>query len=77
MAGPGIPARVSYGERKLVVLVREGAWDVRDFAPEPTARRALLGLRVPPYDPHGLPGRGPAVSRVVDGTAHSGGAHLM
>lgn len=40
-----------YGERRLVVLVREGAWGARDFDPESSARRALRGLRVTSYDP--------------------------
>ncbi|MEU7720084.1 DUF1684 domain-containing protein [Streptomyces tibetensis] len=32
--GPASAARVAYGERRQVVLVREGAWGVRDFDPE-------------------------------------------
>jgi uncharacterized protein (DUF1684 family) len=56
--GPANGARVAYGERRLVVLVREGAWGVRDFDPESTARRAFRGLRVTPYDPRwAVPGR--------------------
>ncbi|MEU2911073.1 DUF1684 domain-containing protein [Streptomyces massasporeus] len=49
--GPASAARVAYGEGRLVVLVREGAWDVRDFDPESSARRAFAGLRVTPCDP--------------------------
>ncbi|QCD55011.1 hypothetical protein [Streptomyces hawaiiensis] len=47
-ANPGSAsrARAAYGERRLVVLVREGAWGVWDFDPEPAARRAFRGLRV-------------------------------
>lgn len=60
--GPANGARVAYGERRLVVLVREGAWGVRDFDPESTARRAFRGLRVTPYDPRwAVPGRVHAV----------------
>ncbi|MFF8398013.1 DUF1684 domain-containing protein [Streptomyces sp. NPDC016172] len=55
--GPANGARVAYGERRLVVLVREGAWVVRRD-PESTARRAFRGLRVTPYDPRwAVPGR--------------------
>ena len=32
--GPASAARVAYGERRLVVLVREGARGVRDFDPD-------------------------------------------
>jgi uncharacterized protein len=28
--GPASAARVAYGERRLVALVRDGAWGVRD-----------------------------------------------
>ncbi|MCK8436303.1 hypothetical protein G3I77_25765 [Streptomyces sp. D2-8] len=47
---PGLASRtrVVYGERRLVVLMREGAWGVRDFDPESSARRAFRGLRVTP-----------------------------
>lgn len=40
--GPEDGARAAYGERRLVVLVREGAWawGVRDFHPKSAARRA-------------------------------------
>ncbi|MEU9230458.1 DUF1684 domain-containing protein [Streptomyces massasporeus] len=56
--GPASAARVADGERRLVVLVREGAWGVRDFDPEASARRAFDGLRVTPYDPRwAVPGR--------------------
>ncbi|MFF5576275.1 DUF1684 domain-containing protein [Streptomyces luteogriseus] len=56
--GPASAARVAYGERRLVVLVREGAWGVRDFDPESSARRAFGGLRVTPYDQRwAVPGR--------------------
>jgi uncharacterized protein (DUF1684 family) len=56
--GSASAARVAYGERRQVVLVREGAWGVRDFDPESSARRAFVGLRVTPYDPRwAVPGR--------------------
>ncbi|MFF7737070.1 hypothetical protein [Streptomyces sp. NPDC007984] len=37
--------------RRLVVLVREGAWGVRDFYPDASMRRGFAGLRVTPCDP--------------------------
>lgn len=60
--GPVGRARVAYGERRLVVLVREGLWGVRDDDPESSARRAFRGLRVTPYDP---PGWCPGASRLT------------
>jgi uncharacterized protein (DUF1684 family) len=56
--GPAHRARVAYGERRLVVLVREGVWGVRDYDPESSARRAFRGVRVTPYAPRwAVPGR--------------------
>ncbi|MFB6847781.1 DUF1684 domain-containing protein [Streptomyces sp. NPDC056373] len=56
--GPASEARVAHGERRQVVLVREGAWGVRDFDPKSSARRAFGGLRVTPFDPRWVvPGR--------------------
>ncbi|MFJ6087255.1 DUF1684 domain-containing protein [Streptomyces sp. NPDC092369] len=49
--GPAATARVAFGERRLVVLVREGVWGVRDFDPDAPARRAFRGIEVTPYDP--------------------------
>lgn len=49
--GPAAAARVGLGERRLVVLVREGAWGVRDFDPASEARRAFRGIEATPYDP--------------------------
>ncbi|MFJ5778285.1 DUF1684 domain-containing protein [Streptomyces sp. NPDC093094] len=49
--GPAAGARVTLGERRLVVLVREGAWGVRDFDPASEARRAFKGIEATPYDP--------------------------
>ncbi|CAL9617700.1 hypothetical protein SUDANB145_05764 [Streptomyces sp. enrichment culture] len=57
-AGPVDAARVALGERRLVVLVREGVWGVRDFDPGAGARRAFRGIEVTPYDPRwSVPGR--------------------
>ncbi|MET7478282.1 DUF1684 domain-containing protein [Streptomyces sp. NPDC005648] len=50
-AGAVDAARVAYGERRLVVLVREGVWGVRDFDPAAEARRAFRGIDATPYDP--------------------------
>lgn len=56
--GPAGAARVAYGERRLVVLVREGVWGVRDFDPASEARRAFRGIEATPYDPRwSVPGR--------------------
>ncbi|MGW5178280.1 DUF1684 domain-containing protein [Streptomyces sp. NPDC004082] len=49
-SGPADSARVGYGERRLVVLVREGVWGVRDFDPAAPARRAFQGIDATPYD---------------------------
>ncbi|GGX50340.1 DUF1684 domain-containing protein [Streptomyces fructofermentans] len=59
-ADPGRAAasRVAYGARRFVVLVREGAWGVRDFDPDAPARRAFRGIEATPYDPRwSVPGR--------------------
>lgn len=57
-AGPAAAARVAYGERRLVVLVREGVWGVRDFDPASAARRAFRGIEATPYAPRwSVPGR--------------------
>jgi uncharacterized protein (DUF1684 family) len=42
---------VAYGERRLVVLVREGEWGVRDFDPTSKARLDFRGIEATPYDP--------------------------
>ncbi|MFI8950572.1 DUF1684 domain-containing protein [Streptomyces sp. NPDC053750] len=56
--GPASAARVAHGERRLVVLVREGLWGVRDFDPGAPARRAFRGIAATPYDPRwSVPGR--------------------
>ncbi|MDT0611395.1 DUF1684 domain-containing protein [Streptomyces lancefieldiae] len=49
--GPAGAARVAHGERRLVVLVREGLWGVRDYDPAAEARRAFRGIAATPYDP--------------------------
>ncbi len=49
--GPAGAARVGLGERRLVVLVREGSWGVRDFDPEAETRTAFKGIEATPYDP--------------------------
>ncbi|MET7921111.1 DUF1684 domain-containing protein [Streptomyces avermitilis] len=56
--GPVTAARVAHGERRLVVLVREGIWGVRDFDPASPARRAFTGIEATSYDPRwSVPGR--------------------
>ncbi|WP_037860590.1 DUF1684 domain-containing protein [Streptomyces sp. NRRL S-340] len=51
-------ARVALGERRLVVLEREGAWGVRDFDPASAGRRAFRGIAAGAYDPRwSVPGR--------------------
>ncbi|WP_328497288.1 DUF1684 domain-containing protein [Streptomyces sp. NBC_00414] len=56
--GPVGDARVAYGERRFVVLVREGLWGVRDFDPASPARQAFRGIVATPYDPRrSVPGR--------------------
>ncbi|MGW5652526.1 DUF1684 domain-containing protein [Streptomyces humi] len=51
-------ARVTLGERHLVVLVREGVWGVRDYDPDAGTRRAFRGIDATPYDPSwSVPGR--------------------
>ncbi|MFD8568558.1 DUF1684 domain-containing protein [Streptomyces sp. NPDC059639] len=50
----GADATVALGERRLVVIVREGVWGVRDFDPAAPARTAFLespGIDATPYDP--------------------------
>ncbi|MFF5006715.1 DUF1684 domain-containing protein [Streptomyces phaeochromogenes] len=56
--GPATTARVAHGERRFVVLVREGALGVRDFDPASPARQAFRGIEATPYDPRwSVPGR--------------------
>ncbi|MEU9449172.1 DUF1684 domain-containing protein [Streptomyces sp. NPDC048277] len=45
-------ARVTLGERRLVVLIREGVWGVRDYDPAAGTRRAFRGIDATPYDPN-------------------------
>ncbi|MYW69638.1 DUF1684 domain-containing protein [Streptomyces sp. SID8379] len=47
----GADATVTLGERRLVVIVREGLWGVRDFDPASPARTAFVGIDATPYDP--------------------------
>ncbi|MGC0332962.1 uncharacterized protein (DUF1684 family) [Streptomyces sp. SAI-170] len=57
-SGPAAASRVALGERRLVVLVREGIWGIRDFDPASEARRAFQGIEATPYDPRwAVPGR--------------------
>ncbi|GHD95384.1 DUF1684 domain-containing protein [Streptomyces naganishii] len=56
--GPVASPRVALGERRLVVLVREGAWGVRDYDPGAPARRTFRGVAATAYDPdRAVPGR--------------------
>ncbi|MEU3188465.1 DUF1684 domain-containing protein [Streptomyces sp. NPDC006923] len=55
---PNAESRIAAGERRLVVVRREGQWAVRDFDPDSAARRAFLGIDATAYDPGWvLPGR--------------------
>lgn len=42
---------VPLGERRLVVIVREGLWAVRDFDPAAPTRTAFHGIDTAPHDP--------------------------
>ncbi|MER6980939.1 DUF1684 domain-containing protein [Streptomyces carpinensis] len=56
--GPVEGARVALGERRLVVLVREGIWGIRDYDPASAARRAFRGIVATAHDPRwSVPGR--------------------
>ncbi|GGZ41635.1 hypothetical protein GCM10010387_40060 [Streptomyces inusitatus] len=56
--GPIPEAPVAHGDRRLVVLRREGLWAVRDFDPGSPARAAFTGIEATGYDPRWtLPGR--------------------
>ncbi|POX37362.1 hypothetical protein C3486_28795 [Streptomyces sp. Ru73] len=48
-AGPEA-SRVAHGDRRLVVLRREGQWAVRVFDPHSAALRAFTGIDAFPYD---------------------------
>ncbi|MEI5099747.1 DUF1684 domain-containing protein [Streptomyces sp. PmtG] len=50
-SGPAPASRLALGERRLVVLRREGLWAVRDFDPDAPARRAFQGIEATAYDP--------------------------
>ncbi|MDQ0797205.1 DUF1684 domain-containing protein [Streptomyces sp. B1I3] len=49
--GPIDASRVARGERRLVVLSREGLWAVRDFDPLSPARHRFRTIDATPYDP--------------------------
>ncbi|MFI1396469.1 DUF1684 domain-containing protein [Streptomyces sp. NPDC020681] len=56
--GPIHASRVAHGERRLVVMRREGLWAVRDFDPRSPARQAFQGIEASAYDARwSLPGR--------------------
>lgn len=46
--GPTDAARGALGDRRLVVLVREGVWGVRDFDPDSAARHRFPGIDATP-----------------------------
>lgn len=48
--GPTATARVAQGERRLVVLRREGFWAIRVWDPGSGARQAFAGIEATPYD---------------------------
>ncbi|MET9117709.1 DUF1684 domain-containing protein [Streptomyces longwoodensis] len=57
-AGPVDAVRVRHGERRLLVLVREGLWGVRVHDPDAGARRAFRGIAATPYEERwAVPGR--------------------
>lgn len=49
-SGPVDDARVALGERRFVVLRREGLWAVRDFDPAAPNRHAFRSIEATPYD---------------------------
>lgn len=49
--GPVSVSRVAAGERRLVVLVREGEWGVRVYDPAAPARRSFQGIDATAHDP--------------------------
>ncbi|UGY90587.1 DUF1684 domain-containing protein [Streptomyces gobiensis] len=49
--GPG-QSRVSYGERRLELLWREGQWAVRVHDPDSATRRSFTGIETGPYNGH-------------------------
>ncbi|MBV7674028.1 DUF1684 domain-containing protein [Streptomyces halstedii] len=49
--GPIDTSRAARGDRRLVVLRREGLWAVRDFDPASPARHAFRTIDATPYDP--------------------------
>lgn len=48
---PPARSRLSAGERRIVVIRREGEWGVRVYDPASEARQAAAGLEATPYDP--------------------------
>lgn len=56
--GPVTGARVALGEKRLVVLVREGVWGVRVYDPGSGTRRAFKGIEATAYESRwSVPGR--------------------
>ncbi|GLF96164.1 DUF1684 domain-containing protein [Streptomyces yaizuensis] len=49
--GPVPQSPLAHGDRRLVVLRREGQWAVRDFDPGAPARTAFPGIGIGAYDP--------------------------
>ncbi|MCX5197614.1 DUF1684 domain-containing protein [Streptomyces sp. NBC_00249] len=55
--GPPAHSRLTAGELRFVVILREGEWAVRVFDPASPARAAFQGVEAGPYDPAlALPG---------------------
>ncbi|KOU54572.1 DUF1684 domain-containing protein [Streptomyces sp. WM6378] len=48
--GPAAESRLAQGDRRLVVLRREGLWAVRVWDPESPARQAFAGIDATPYE---------------------------
>ncbi|WP_328376183.1 DUF1684 domain-containing protein [Streptomyces sp. NBC_01020] len=54
---PPAQARIAQGDRRLVVVRREGLWAVRVWDPDSANRRAFAGIEATPYHPEWvLPG---------------------
>ncbi|MFD6418255.1 DUF1684 domain-containing protein [Streptomyces sp. NPDC060194] len=69
-SGPTAASRLAQGERRLVLLRRDGLWAVRVWDPASPARQAFRGIETTPYDPRwSVPGRftpyDPAAARSV------------
>ncbi|MFF4188820.1 DUF1684 domain-containing protein [Streptomyces sp. NPDC001691] len=79
--GPAAKARLAQGDRRLVVLRREGLWGVRVWDPASAARQAFAGIDATPYEERfRLPGAfrpyGPTRVRVANADGVERGLEL-